>query len=217
MTASPPLTTYLSAIRRRAAVASFLGAAAIAAVSTCAWAPQACADVYRFVDAEGVVHLADRPLGPGYRLILRSRRTAETGRVSYRPTNRYRFEKLIVTAARKHRLDGALIHAVVQVESDYDPSAISKAGAVGLMQLMPATARRYGVWDRENPQQNIDGGARYLSDLLEQFRSVPLALAAYNAGEKSVSNYGNRIPPYPETRSYVRKVLEQYRSLRRSQ
>ncbi len=93
----------------------------------------------------------------------------------------------------------------------YDHNAVSRAGAVGLMQLMPATARRYGVADRRDPSANIIGGTRYLRDLLEDFdRNLQLALAGYNAGENAVKKYGYQIPPFPETRDYVRKVLKLY-------
>ena len=87
---------------------------------------------------------------------------------------------------------------------------MSKKGAVGLMQLMPGTAERYGVRDRYNPRDNLFGGTRYLRDLLVMFRNVPLALAAYNAGENAVIRYGRKIPPYPETQTYVRRVLKYY-------
>ena len=96
------------------------------------------------------------------------------------------------------------------------PQAVSKKGAVGLMQLMPGTAKRYGVDDRRDPGENVAGGVRYLRDLLIQFRSVSLALAAYNAGESAVVRYGNRIPPYPETRRYVYKVLTHYKELKKT-
>jgi soluble lytic murein transglycosylase-like protein len=100
---------------------------------------------------------------------------------------------------------------VIAIESAYDPDAISRSGAVGLMQLMPATARRYGVADRRNPSANLAGGTRYLKDLLVRFDSdLELALAGYNAGENAVEKFGNRIPPFDETQNYVRKVLEIY-------
>jgi soluble lytic murein transglycosylase-like protein len=105
-----------------------------------------------------------------------------------------------------------LLHAVIRVESAYNPSAVSSAGAVGLMQLMPGTAQRYGVVDRTDPVQNIEGGARYLRDLMAMFGSdLTLAIAAYNAGENAVIKYNNSIPPYPETQNYVRQVLSLYR------
>lgn len=128
--------------------------------------------------------------------------------------NKRRFTPLIRQVARLYRLETALVHAVVAAESAYDPNAVSTAGAVGLMQLMPQTARRYGVKNRRDPLQNVLGGVRYLRDLLLQFNELPLALAAYNAGEKAVVKYGHRIPPYPETRDYVRKVLNYYQKHR---
>ena len=118
----------------------------------------------------------------------------------------------IVAAARTYQLEPALLHAVISAESGYNPLARSAKGARGLMQLMPATARRYGVENPLDPEQNIHGGAAYLHDLLALFgNDVQLALAAYNAGEATVMEYGNRIPPYRETVQYVPKVLNYYR------
>ena len=112
-------------------------------------------------------------------------------------------------------MDPALIHAVISVESGYNPSARSSAGAVGLMQLMPGIARRYGVKDRLDPAQNILGGARYLRDLEVMFsNNLQLVLAAYNAGEEAVLKYGRRVPPYRETAAYVPKVMGYYRKFR---
>jgi len=179
--------------------------------------PAARADIYRLVDAQGVVHLSDRPLGRGSVRIVRTVRgyvPASSRAKNYR-RNRRRYAPLIDRVARRLHLDRALVHAVVHVESAYDPRAVSRKGAVGLMQLMPATARRYGVRDRYDPRQNVSGGARYLRDLLYQFRNVVLALAAYNAGENAVRRARNRVPPFTETRRYVRKVLSRYRELRR--
>ena len=108
-------------------------------------------------------------------------------------------------------LPEALLHAVITIESAYDPNAISRAGAVGLMQLMPATAKRYGVTNRRNPSANLSGGTRYLKDLLLRFDSnLELALAGYNAGENAVEKFGNKVPPFEETQNYVRKVLTLY-------
>jgi soluble lytic murein transglycosylase-like protein len=121
-----------------------------------------------------------------------------------------RFDSLVREAAQRYQLEPALIHAVITVESAYDPEAVSHAGAVGLMQLMPATAQRYGVEDPRDPVQNIDGGVRYLRDLLSRFESLPLAIAAYHAGETAVANHDHEIPPYPATQAYVRNVLAHY-------
>jgi soluble lytic murein transglycosylase-like protein len=112
-------------------------------------------------------------------------------------------------AARVHRVRPELLHAVIEVESAYDPNAVSPAGAVGLMQLMPATAARYGVGDSTDPSANIAGGAAYLSDLQVQFgNDLRLVLAAYNAGAEAVERFERRVPPYAETQAYVRKVVE---------
>ena len=119
-----------------------------------------------------------------------------------------KYADLIVKAANKHQVDSKLVHAVIQAESAYNATAISPVGAVGLMQLMPGTAKRYGVADRRDPYQNIEGGTRYLKHLLRLFDSdLNLAIAAYNAGENAVIKHNNAIPPYSETRHYVKEVL----------
>ena len=183
-------------------------------------AAPAAADVYKWVDEDGVIHLADRPLGPGYKLIMRGGGTGPL--VTPRPAatarfheNRRVYSPLIDDIARQVGVERALVHAVVTAESAYDPRAVSRAGAVGLMQLMPGTAQRYGVSDRHDPAQNVSGGVRYLRELLLQFRDLTLALAAYNAGENAVIKHGD-IPPYPETQNYVQKVLKLYRDYRTS-
>jgi hypothetical protein len=109
-------------------------------------------------------------------------------------------------AALRHGLEPELVHAVILAESRYNPKALSHKGAMGLMQLMPETAARYGVRDAWSPDNNIDGGVRYLRDLIRQFGDIELAVAAYNAGEKAVERYGNRVPPYAETEVYVERV-----------
>jgi soluble lytic murein transglycosylase-like protein len=123
-------------------------------------------------------------------------------------TRRERYAPIIAAAAARYGVDPDLVHAVVRAESAYKPRARSHAGACGLMQLMPATARRFGVRDIWDPAQNIRGGVAYLRFLLDRFDGdIRLVLAAYNAGEGAVAKYGNRIPPYRETRTYVRRVL----------
>lgn len=123
-----------------------------------------------------------------------------------------RFAPIVERAARVNGVDEALVHAVIFAESSYDPRALSPAGAAGLMQLMPATARRYGVRDLFDPAQNVSGGVRLLRDLLAQFDgNVELALAAYNAGASAVIRAGNRVPPLPETVAYVPRVIDYYR------
>jgi soluble lytic murein transglycosylase-like protein len=118
------------------------------------------------------------------------------------------YTDLVAKAAERHQVDAKLVHSVIQAESAYNAKAVSSAGAVGLMQLMPGTAKRFGVGDRRDPYQNIDGGTRYLKYLLRLFDSdLNLVVAAYNAGENAVIKYNNTIPPYSETRHYVKKVL----------
>jgi hypothetical protein len=117
-------------------------------------------------------------------------------------------------AARISKIDARLLHAVIATESAYNPHALSNKGAVGMMQLMPATARRYGVTDSRDARQNIGAGARYLADLLRLFHNdTSLALAAYNAGENAVLRYGSKVPPYAETLAYVPRVLGFYNGL----
>ncbi|MDD5460205.1 MAG: lytic transglycosylase domain-containing protein [Methylococcales bacterium] len=128
-----------------------------------------------------------------------------------------KYADLIARAAYKHQVDAKLVHAVIRAESAYNATAISSAGAVGLMQLMPGTARRFGVADRRDPYQNIDGGTRYLKHLLRLFDSdLSLAVAAYNAGENAVIKNRNAIPPYAETRHYVQEVLSSRNTMKRS-
>jgi len=192
-------------------------AAAIVALALATALPCAHADVWKFVDRNGVVHLSDRPMGPGSELLVRGKKRLKGRSVAGRNAlqdledNQRRFSNLIDRVARELSLDRNLVHAVVRVESAYDPHAVSRAGAVGLMQLMPATAKRYGVRDSRNPTQNLYAGVLHLRNLIQQFNDVVLALAAYNAGENAVIGYGYKVPPYPETQSYVRKVLAFYR------
>ena len=172
--------------------------------------PLAKQRVYKFVDSNGRVSFADKPVHDGYVKLVKTRKgwTEPAQSNNYRE-NKRKYQSLVASAAKKHEVPVWLVSAVIHAESFYNPNAVSSAGAVGLMQLMPDTANRYGVYDRQNPQQNIDGGVHYLKDLLEMFNGdLKLTLAAYNAGENAVKKYGNRIPPYQETQHYVRKVSE---------
>lgn len=173
------------------------------------------ADVYKRVAADGRVYYTDEPLkGFKYKRIIRTKPKGYAKAYKYLAKNKKKFSPIIAKAAKKHSIDEKLIHAVIQTESAYNEKAISSAGAVGLMQLMPATAKRYGVSNRNNASQNIDGGTRYIKDLQKMFDSnLRLVLASYNAGEGAVKKYKNSIPPYPETQNYVRKVMKLYRSL----
>lgn len=185
-----------------------------------AWmALPAGADVYKYVDEEGRVYYTDKPKHAGYRLIIRSLAKSASVQQGVRSSSqhlgwqRMRFVPVIEQVAQKYQLDPKLLHAIVRAESAYDPNAVSPKGAVGLMQLMPETAARYGIHDRYDPFKNVEAGARYLRDLLAAFRDIRLAVAAYNAGEGAVRKYGNQIPPYLETREYVARVLRFYENL----
>ena len=174
------------------------------------------AKIYRYIDPHGRLLLTDKPKPRNYiPLVKTDRGWVPQYRYRLETKNRRRFSPYIRSAAHQHRLPYHLLHAVITVESAYNEDAISHAGAQGLMQLMPATAKRFGVQDPFNPQQNINGGSRYLSYLITLFEgNYHLALAAYNAGENAVKRYGNRIPPYKETQNYVRKVMKYYREYR---
>jgi len=187
-------------------------------LATLLFVPAAQADIYKYVDKHGRVYLTDKPQHSGYKRLVKTWKGWQEP--TYDPSrfkrNQKRYAPLITEAARAYRLPDSLVHAVVTAESAYDPNALSRAGALGLMQLMPATAKRFGVTDRKNARANVYAGTRYLKQLLGMFgNDVQLALAAYNAGENAVIKYGNEIPPYPETQNYVRKVLEYYRQYRR--
>jgi soluble lytic murein transglycosylase-like protein len=169
------------------------------------------ADIYKFISNDGRIYYTDKPKNSLYKRIIRTRPINYSAALPYIGTNKKKFADLIAEAANRHQVDVRLLHAVIQAESAYDAGAISSAGAVGLMQLMPDTARRYGVSNRNDPVQNIDGGTHYLKDLLRMFNSnLNLAVAAYNAGENAVIRYNRSIPPYPETQNYVKTVMSLY-------
>ncbi|MGB0238261.1 MAG: transglycosylase SLT domain-containing protein [Cycloclasticus sp.] len=170
------------------------------------------ADLYKKVDENGRAYFTDKPEGSGFKLVMR---TPKKGTIAYKnfQQNRRQLAPLIRQQAREFKVDPALVMAVIHAESAYDKDAVSKAGAVGLMQLMPATAKRFGVHNRTNAAQNVKGGVKYLRYLLEMFQfNLKLALAAYNAGESAVLKYGNNIPPYHETENYVEKVVAYYQN-----
>ena len=159
------------------------------------------ADIYRYVDREGVIHFSNVPTIPGYRIYMREGTLLPGAEVSSC------YDMYIAEAARKHGVSFSLIKAVIKAESDFDPYAVSRSGACGLMQIMPETARDLGVIDPFDPRENIFGGARYLKELLTQFQgSLPLTLAAYNAGPKRVQTL-KCVPPIMETQGFVRRVM----------
>jgi hypothetical protein len=213
----------------------------LVAVFSFGWACVARADLWGYVDDNGIAHFATEPLDSRYRLFFKGgstldapgageraealsdeafRHTAIYQRAVNHP-NLKRLLPLIERNARLQSLDPALVKAVVAVESGFDPAAVSPKGAFGLMQLLPDTATRYGVIGDSkrsaaqkllDPAVNLRAGTHYLHDLIVQFADdVSLALAAYNAGEQAVLHYGSRIPPFAETREFVRLVEQFWR------
>lgn len=180
---------------------------------------QAWADIYAYTDARGAVSLSNVPTDERFTVLIAApHQTVATAAPAAAPrgnkaglTRKAGYDRVVDEVSRTHGLESALLHAVISVESSYDANAVSRKGAAGLMQLMPQTAKRYGVTDAFDPRQNLDGGARYLKDLLHLFNNdTSLALAAYNAGEHAVMKHGNRIPPYRETLRYVPRVMDFY-------
>ncbi len=167
------------------------------------------AGAFRLVDEEGVTHITDTPNDPRYSRIPGFSGTASGWfKVPEAVRGGPAFAQAIRDTAERYGVSAILVEAVIRVESAFNPWAVSRKGAQGLMQLMPRTASALGVRDSFNPQQNIDGGVRHLRYLLDRYPgNVSLALAAYNAGEGAV-DYHRGIPPYAETRQYVQKVLE---------
>ncbi|MDM8568433.1 lytic transglycosylase domain-containing protein [Thiotrichales bacterium HSG1] len=176
--------------------------------------------IYKYVDSKGTIHLTDnlknKPNNSRYKLIYIGgvklpSFSLPTGLRNKIHRKYSKYGGLIGDIASLTNLEPALLHAVIQTESAFNPRAVSPKGAVGLMQLMPATARRFGVKNRTNAKDNVYGGAKYLKHLIGLFNNnLRLALAAYNAGENAVMKYGNKIPPYRETKHYVKKVMRLY-------
>ncbi|MEY6431186.1 lytic transglycosylase domain-containing protein [Thioalkalicoccus limnaeus] len=207
-------------------------ARALLAILSCLTVGTAAADVYKYVDAQGGVIFTDKPLTrQGVTLEWRRSTTSLTAEhqesaqrvlaqarvLSSAPAKlgrtaaqrRADFDPMIRANAARYRLSPELLHAVIRAESAYNPAAVSPAGATGLMQLMPATAERYRVRDIWDPAENLRGGAEYLRYLLDLFdQDLRLALAGYNAGENAVIRHGRQIPPFAETQTYVRRVLQ---------
>lgn len=217
------------------------GMSVLSAVLICAFHAQAQANVWKYVDDNGVTHFTNQPPGKDSQLVIRSDSSAlplaqqpeplgspdaaahRTVAIMHASPAYQAVQGSLTAASVSHGVDYELLKAVVAAESAFNPNAVSHKGAVGLMQLMPATARRYGVQAEPglsistkltDPETNISAGTRYLADLLRLFGGqTELAVAAYNAGEGAVMRAGNRIPNYKETQAYVKKVMAVYRVL----
>jgi hypothetical protein len=171
------------------------------------------ADIYKYVNDEGVLHLTNVPSIPNakYVLVMKEKRILFQAFID---VNKY--DQIIRKAADKFKIDSALIKAIIKAESNFDHQAVSPVGAQGLMQLMPATASALQVENSFHPENNIEGGVRYLRYLLDIYRgNLTLALAAYNAGEGNVAKYNNNVPPFRETQNYIKRVLSYYNSYTR--
>jgi soluble lytic murein transglycosylase-like protein len=182
------------------------------------WSVPVLGDIYRYEDDEGVVHFTDAPTDRRFKVFMRDLKKDRQLRTSFRladcARNPEEFEQIINSCALQYGVDTSLVKAVIHAESGYNPNAVSRKGATGLMQLMPKTAQGLKVADSFNPADNIRGGVRYLKFLLDTFKGdVSLALAAYNAGLTKVARYGG-VPPYTETRNYVDRVLAYQKNYR---
>jgi soluble lytic murein transglycosylase-like protein len=181
--------------------------AALVAALLLAVVPPALADTYRLVDSSGVVHFTNAPADPRYRGLPVTASGSSTGWLRMTETSRSQYSTEIREISARYGVDPVLVESVIRAESAFNPTAVSRAGARGLMQLMPKTALALGVRDSFNPRENIEGGVRHLRYLLDRYPgNVALAVAAYNAGEGAVDSHRG-IPPYAETQQYVQRVL----------
>ncbi|HYA87710.1 MAG TPA: transglycosylase SLT domain-containing protein [Nitrospirota bacterium] len=183
----------------------------------------ALADIYQYTDKDGVIHFSNVGTGPAKKVKRVKSEPTEEQQASRASSSRTKaaaprpsldapaaYYDAINNACSRHGVDPALVHAIVKVESDFNPYALSRKGAMGLMQLMPQTAIDLNVQNIFNPHENVDGGVRYLRYLIDQYEgNLTLALAAYNAGETAVKKWGT-VPPFPETRSYVQRIMKLY-------
>ncbi len=191
---------------------------AVAAMAVCTAAIcSASPPIYKYVDADGVAHFTDKPDSRRYRLVDLAPHGLTRSGDHYNPgllARAGQYDAIIEAEAKSAGVEPNLLRAVIVVESGFNSRAVSKRGAVGLMQLMPATATRFGVSNRYDPRQNVRGGALYLGFLMNRFRqNVRLALAAFNAGEDAVDRNSGQIPPFIETLEYVPRVLGIYQAL----
>lgn len=174
----------------------------VAVLFISAAAPSVQADIYMFIDSQGVLHFTNAPTSSQYRLYIKERpKPAEATK---------KYDGIIQEASNTFGVSFSLLKAMIRVESNFDSRAISKKGALGLMQIMPQNLQAFDIQDPYDPKDNIMGGARYFKSLMERFEGkLPLALAAYNAGPTIVDKYRN-IPPIKETKDYVKKVMKYF-------
>jgi soluble lytic murein transglycosylase-like protein len=166
------------------------------------------ADIYMHIDSKGVLHFTNTPTSSKYKVYMRERSTGSLGAPGIYTSSKY--DQIISEASRRHGISFSLLKAQIKVESDFNPRAVSKKGALGLMQIMPENIKALRVNDPFDPRENIMAGARYFKGLLERYNGeLHLALAAYNAGPNAVDRY-KRVPPYRETVNYVEKVMKYF-------
>ena len=167
-------------------------------------------DIYMFIDSKGVLNFTNVPVSSNYQLFIKEIPKRKNGEFS----NRY--DNLISSASKRYGVSFSLIKAMIKVESNFNPNAVSRSGAIGLMQIMPVNLKHLDISDPYNAWENVMGGANYFRQLLDRFNGkVPFALAAYNAGPSMVEKYKN-IPPFPETKRYVKKVMKSYNILKKN-
>jgi len=187
----------------------FIGIFCSALVVVTAAAPL-YADIYVYIDSGGVLHFTNVPTSSNYKIYIR-----EKPPMSLNSGVADRYDDLITEASKKHGVSFSLLKALIKIESDFNPRAISSAGAIGLMQIMPENIRALNIKDPFDPLENIMGGARYLKQLITRFDGkLPMALAAYNAGPNVVDRY-KRIPPFKETEDFVEKVMKYYSTFKK--
>lgn len=185
---------FTSQIKRMGILVAFL--------SVFVTVPVAQADIYMFIDSQGVLHFTNTPTSSQYKLYIKERPKPAAATIKY--------DGIIQEASDKFDLSFFLIKAIIKVESDFDSRAVSKKGALGLMQIMPQNLQAFNIREPYDPKDNIMGGSRYFKSLIERYSGkLPLALAAYNAGPTIVDKYRN-IPPIKETEDYVKKVMKYF-------